>query len=839
VAKNLVIVESPAKAKTINKYLGKDFTVKASMGHVRDLPKNPKRRGKGVVGGVDTAKGFIVDYEVLPAKAKTLDDLKVAAAKAEAIYLAADPDREGEAICWHLAEELESHLPKKRSKARRVHRVVFNEITKKAIEEAFKNPGEVDAKKVDAQQARRVLDRLVGYAVSPILWDKVRRGLSAGRVQSVALKLICDREREIRAFKPEEYWTVVAHLEGKEPPVFPANLLKKEGKGIEIGNGEEAAAVRSDLEAATFKVEKVQARERRRNPVPPFITSKLQQEGFRKLGFPVRKTMQVAQRLYEGIELGTEGAVGLITYMRTDSTRVSADALEAVRGHIAQAYGEDYVPEKPNVYKAKKDAQDAHEAIRPTYFDHDPESVKRFLGKDELKLYTLIWNRFVASQMRPAVYDETVVDVGATPPAGAPTYQLRAKGSTLRFKGFLAVYEEAREEKVEQKPSVDEGATPTAEDQAPDDASTQLPPLAEGDVLSLKKLDTDQHFTQPPPRYSEASLVKALEENGIGRPSTYASIISTIEARDYTEKRDAKLYPTELGFVVIDLLVLHFQDIINTEYTAAMEEELDEIEEGRDNFLNTLNQFWKKFKVDLDRAKKEMEDIKRLEEKTDEVCEKCGKPMVIKWGRYGKFLACSGYPECKNTRQLAGEGAGAVEVHEDVEKAVCPKDGQPMILKKGRFGPFLACSRYPECRETRRLVRGEGDKLQVEVLAPIDEKCPDCGNDLMWRRGRFGAFIACSNYPECKYIKKKEAREIGLLCPECGQGQVVERKGRWGRFFYGCKRYPECKFTAYHRPIPEPCPDCGRAYLLEKETKKEGKVVFCGNEACHFKRQAA
>jgi DNA topoisomerase-1 len=836
VAKNLVIVESPAKAKTINKYLGKEFAVKASMGHVRDLPKNPKRKGKGIVGGVDTGRGFTVDYEVLPSKKKVLDELKAAAAKAEAIYLAADPDREGEAICWHLAEELvEATGKKKAAKGRRVHRVVFNEITRRAIEEAFQNPTEVDPKKVDAQQARRVLDRLVGYAVSPILWDKVRRGLSAGRVQSVALKLICDREREIRAFRPEEYWTVVAHLQAAQPPVFPANLLKRDGEGIEIANAEEASAVRADLEAAAFKVEKVTARERRRHPVPPFITSKLQQEAFRKLGFPVRKTMQLAQRLYEGVELGTEGAVGLITYMRTDSTRVSADALSAVRAKIAEAYGEEHVPEKPNFYKAKKDAQDAHEAIRPTYLDHDPEKVKRYLGKDELKLYTLIWNRFVASQMKPAAYDETVVEIAASAP-GRPTYLLRARGSTLKFKGFLAVYEEAREEKVERKPSAEAA---TAEDQAEGDGSAQLPPLAEGEALLLKKLDTDQHFTEPPPRYSEASLVKALEENGIGRPSTYATIIATIEAREYTERREGRLYPTELGFVVTDLLVQHFQDIMNVEYTAAMEEELDEIEEGRDNFLNTLSQFWKKFKVDLDRAKKEMENVKGREEKTDEVCDKCGKPMVKKWGRYGNFLACSGYPDCKNTRQLAGEGAGEVEVHEDVTKAVCPKDGQPMILKKGRFGPFLACSRYPECRETRRLVRGEGGKLQVEVLAPIDEKCPECGSDLMWRRGRFGAFIACSNYPACKYVKKKEAREIGLVCPECGEGQVVERKGRWGRFFYGCRRYPECRFTAYHRPIPEPCPDCGRSYLLEKETKKEGKVVFCGNEACHFKRKAA
>ena len=826
-AKNLVIVESPAKAKTINKYLGRDFSVKASMGHVRDLPKKKL--------GVDVKKGFAVEYEVLALRKKVLDELKAAAAEADAIFLAADPDREGEAICWHLAEEL---VGKKRAR-KKVHRVVFNEITKRAIEDAFKNPGEVDAKKVDAQQARRVLDRLVGYKVSPILWDKVRRGLSAGRVQSVALKLICDREREIRAFVPEEYWTVVAHLLGKEPPQFPANLLRRDGKALEIGNAEEAAAVRKDLEAAVFKVEKVQARERRRNPVPPFITSKLQQEAFKKLRFPVRKTMQVAQRLYEGIELGPDGAVGLITYMRTDSTRIAAEALDAVRGRIAEVYGEDYVPEKPNVYKSSKDAQGAHEAIRPTYFDRDPASIKKYLSKDELALYTLVWNRFVASQMRPAVYDETVVDISATPPGGAPVYGLRAKGSTLKFKGFLAVYEESQDEKREEKPKAEETTAAGAEDAAPDDAATQIPPLAEGDSLKLQKLDTDQHFTQPPPRFSEASLVKELEENGIGRPSTYASIIATIEAREYMEKREGKLWPTELGFLVTDLLVQHFQDIMNVEYTAAMEEELDEIEEGRDNFLNTLNQFWKKFEKDLKKAQKEMKDIKRLEEPTDEICDKCGGKMVIKWGRYGKFLACSNYPECKNTRQLAGgEGTDAPEVHEDVAAAVCPKDGQPMVLKKGRFGPFLACSRYPECKETRRLVRGEGGKLQIEVLAPIDEKCPVCSNDLMWRRGRFGAFIACSNYPACTYIKKKEAREIGLLCPDCGQGQVVERKGRWGRFFYGCKRYPECKFTAYHKPISEPCPDCGRPYLLEKETKKEGKVVFCGNESCHYKRAA-
>jgi DNA topoisomerase-1 len=835
VAKNLVIVESPAKAKTINKYLGKDFEVKASMGHVRDLPKKTL--------GVDVKQGFEPAYEILPTRKKVLDELKSAAKGAEAIFLAADPDREGEAICWHLQEALGVRGKKK------FRRVVFNEITRRAIEEAFKSPTDIDGRKVDAQQARRILDRLVGYKVSPLLWEKVRRGLSAGRVQSVALKLICDREREIRAFVPEEYWTVTANLLAAEPPVFPANLAKKDGKNVEIGNAEQAAAVRADLEAATFRVAKVVARERKRNPVPPFITSKLQQEAFKKLRFTVKKTMQVAQRLYEGVELGEDGSLGLITYMRTDSTRVSDDALVAVRDRIASNWGGEYVPERPNFYRSKKDAQDAHEAIRPTYLDRDPESIKRWLSKDEYALYRLIWNRFVASQMKPAVYDETVVDIEA----GA--YLLRARGATLKFKGFLAVYEESADERVAGKPRGEgangqaeglaageagaekaEGAADAGSSAAPE-GGVQLPPLAEGDALRLQKLDTDQHFTQPPPRFSEASLVKELEENGIGRPSTYASIIATIEARDYMEKQEGKLLPTELGFLVTDLLTEHFQDIMNVEYTAGMEAELDQIEEGTDNLLNTLNQFWKKFEKDLKKAHKEMENVKGKEEKTDESCDKCGSPMVIKWGRYGKFLACSNYPECKNTRQLEG-GEGAPEVHEDVEKELCPNHGEKMVLKKGRFGPFLACPNYPECKVTKRLVRGEGGKLQVEALKPIDENCPECGKPLTWRRGRFGPFIACSDYPNCKYIKKKEAREIGLLCPECGQGQVVERKGRWGRVFYGCRRYPECKFTAYHRPLGEPCPDCGRAYLLEKETKKEGKVIFCGNEACHYKRAA-
>ena len=660
------------------------------MGHVRDLPRKTL--------GVDVKKGFAAEYEVLATRKKVLDELKAAAKDADTVYLAADPDREGEAICWHLAEEL-----KTKGKKQKVRRVVFNEITKRAIEEAFKNPTDVDEKKVDAQQARRILDRLVGYKVSPILWDKVRRGLSAGRVQSVALRLICDREREIKAFISEEYWSVLAHLEASNPPIFPASLAKKDGKNVEIVNADQAAAVRADLEKAAYVVQKVQPKERRRNPVPPFITSKLQQEAFKKLRFGVKKTMQVAQRLYEGVELGPDGSVGLITYMRTDSTRISDDALVAVRERIASTYGAEYMPEKPNFYRSKKDAQDAHEAIRPTYFDRDPESIKQYLSKDELALYKLIWNRFVASQMKPAVYDEIAVEIAAGP------YLLRAKGSVLKFKGFLAVYEETPDEKViAQKPAGEDAA---AEDAAADASGQVLPPLAEGDRLTLKKLDTDQHFTQPPPRFSEASLVKELEENGIGRPSTYASIIATIEAREYMEKRDAKLYPTELGFLVTDLLVKHFQDIMNVEYTAAMEVELDQIEEGTDNLLNTLNQFWKKFKKDLDTAAKDedkggMENIKGKEEPTDEKCDKCGSPMVKKFGRYGTFLACSGYPDCKNTRQMAGGEGDGPEIHEDVAKEVCPTDGQPMVLKKGRFGPFLACTNYPDCKVTKRLIRG-------------------------------------------------------------------------------------------------------------------------------------
>lgn len=821
----LVIVESPAKAKTINKYLGKGYTVKASMGHVRDLPKSKL--------GVDVENGFEIDYEVLPTRKKIMDELKKAAKDADEVFLAADPDREGEAICWHLAQELGGK--KKTKGVSKFKRVVFHEITKGAIQKAFEHPAELNIPKVDAQQARRVLDRLVGYKVSPILWDKVRRGLSAGRVQSVALRLICEREREIKAFIPEEYWSVTAFLDSGVAPIVPAGLSRKNGEKIEITSEAEAKTVRTDLEKASYVVSKVTRKERKRYPVPPFITSKLQQDAFRKLRFPVKKTMQVAQKLYEGLEVGLEGSVGLITYMRTDSTRVSDDALVAVRGHIGSAYGDEYLPEKPIFYRTKEGAQDAHEAIRPTDLSLTPSSLRKHLGKDEIALYELIWNRFVASQMRPAVFDETAVEITAGP------YLLRARGQVMKFKGFLAVYEESMEEVAKAKAKKVEAqggpAANTAEADAEPEAKDGLPPLEEGQKLKLQKLDTDQHFTEPPPRFSEASLVKELEENGIGRPSTYASIISTIEARDYIEKRDGRLWPSEIGFLVTDLLVENFADIVNVEYTAAMEGELDEIEEGKDTLLNTLNQFWKKFEKDLKLASKKMRSVKGVEEKTDEICDKCGSGMVMKWGRYGRFLACSNYPDCKTTRQLAGAAEGAPEASEEALSQPCTEHGEMLVPRKGRFGFFLACPKYPDCKVTKKLVRGAEGRLELEKLKPIEnEFCPDCKKPLAWRKGRFGNFIACSDYPTCKYIKKKEAKDIGLLCPQCHEGQVVERKGRFGKPFYGCRKYPTCKFTAYHRPIAEPCPKCAKPYLLQKDTKKEGWLIACSDEECGYER---
>ncbi len=792
-AKNLVIVESPAKAKTIGKYLGKNYTVKASLGHVKDLPKKNL--------SVDVDNDFKPVYEVIEGKKKLIAELKTAAKGSDAVYLAADPDREGEAICFHLQEELQDG-----KKSVKFFRVMFNEITKSAIQKAFEKPLQVNLHLVDAQQARRILDRLVGYKISPLLWDKVRRGLSAGRVQTVALRLIVDREREIKAFIKKEYWSIDVNLSAKKPPQLSAHLAKKNEENLEISNQAEADAIVATLDGTNYVVRSVTNREKKRNPVPPFITSTLQQESARKLRFSVKRTMMLAQKLYEGVELGKdEGAVGLISYMRTDSTRVSNDALDEVRGMITERYGVDYRPEKPNFYKSKKDAQDAHEAIRPTSALRTPESVASFLAEDEAKLYALIWQRFVASQMTPAVFDQTTIDVDAKGKDGAD-YIFRATGSVEKFNGFLRVYKEGKD----------------AKDEDDEEEKSKLPAVTQGEVLKFKAILPEQHFTEPPPRFTEATLVKELEADGVGRPSTYASILSTIQDREYVRKDGGKFTPTELGMVVTDLLLESFDDLFDTSYTARMEEELDSIEEGKLDWRTAMSDFYVRFEKDLEHAATHMTDIKRMERPTDFVCEKCGKPMVIKWGKHGSFIACTGYPDCTNTREIAEEGAT-----EQDETVYCDNCGRPMVLKKGRFGQFLACSGYPDCKTTKQL--GEAQKPKD---VPLDEDCPQCGGKLVKKYGRFGEFVACGNYPKCKYVKQKT---IGVKCPNCSEGEIIERRSKRGKTFYGCNRYPECDFVAWGKPIAEKCPDCGGGYLIEKFLKS-GAFAQCPNAECKFKK---
>ncbi len=796
-AKNLVIVESPAKAKTIGKYLGKQYIVKASLGHIKDLPKKDL--------AVDVEGDFTPRYEVIEGKKKLIAELKQAAKSVDSVYLAADPDREGEAICWHLKEELE---PKKSSKPA-IYRVMFNEITANAVKKAFEKPMPVNINLVEAQQARRVLDRLVGYKISPLLWDKVRRGLSAGRVQTVALRLIVEREREIRAFQKQEYWTIDALLNAKRPPVLTARLLKRENETPQIPNEAAAKSIVEDLDGATYTVSSVTTREKRRNPVPPFITSTLQQEAARKLRFSVKRTMMLAQALYEGKEVGKEGAVGLITYMRTDSTRVSEDALAEVREFIGERYGKEYLPDSPNIYRTKKDAQDAHEAIRPTSVLRTPESLEKYLAEDELKLYRLIWMRFIASQMTPAVLDQTTIDVTAKGKSNTE-YLFRATGSVLKFDGFLKVYEEGKDQK----------------DEEDEDLKHKLPAVTEGEILKLKELRPEQHFTEPPPRYTEATLVKKLEADGVGRPSTYASILSTIQDREYVKKEGGKFVPTELGMVVTDLLLENFNDLFEVGYTARMEEELDEIEEGKLEWRTAMAEFYERFQKDLAEAERNMTDIKRMEKPTDLVCEKCGKPMVIKWGKHGSFIACTGYPECTNTRELTVDLPDVDKANlSEQDEEYCENCGRPMVLKKGRFGQFYACSGYPECKTTKQI---GGEQRKEE---PLEEKCPQCQNNLVRRYGRYGEFVACSNYPKCKYVKQKT---IGVPCPNCSEGEIVERRSKRGRTFYGCNRYPECDFVAWGKPIAERCPECGSSYLIEKYLKS-GPVAQCPNSECKYK----
>jgi len=797
-AKSLVIVESPAKAKTIGKYLGSQYIVKASLGHVKDLPKKDL--------AVDVDHDFTPRYEIIEGKKKLIAELKAAAKGVDSIYLAADPDREGEAICWHLKEELE---PKKSGKPA-IFRVMFNEITANAVRKAFDKPMAVNVNLVEAQQARRILDRLVGYKISPLLWDKVRRGLSAGRVQTVAVRVIVEREREIRAFQKQEYWTIDVALNAKKAPVLTARLNKRADETPTVENEETATGIVSDLDGASYIVRSVGTREKRRNPVPPFITSTLQQEASRKLRFSVKRTMMLAQGLYEGKELGKEGSVGLITYMRTDSTRVSEDALTEVRAFVSERYGQEFVPGSPNVYKTKKDAQDAHEAVRPTSVLHTPESLEKFLAEDELKLYRLIWMRFIASQMMPAIFDQTTIDIAAKGKSKVD-YLFRATGSVLKFEGFLKVYEEGKDQK----------------DEDDEDLKHKLPAVTEGETLKFKEIRPEQHFTEPPPRYNEATLVKRLESDGVGRPSTYASILSTIQDREYVKKDGGKFIPTELGIVVTDLLLESFNNLFDVRYTARMEEELDEIEEGKLEWRTAMGEFYERFQKDLEHAAQNMTDIKRMERPTDLKCDKCGKPMVIKWGKHGSFIACTGYPECTNTRELTVDlpDVDNANLGEQDEAEYCANCGRPMVLKKGRFGQFYACSGYPDCKTTKQI----GGEQRKDV--PLEEKCPQCDSNLVQKYGRFGEFVACSNYPTCKYVKQKT---IGVPCPNCSQGEVVERRSKRGKTFFGCNRYPECDFVAWGKPIPEKCPDCGSSYLIEKYLKT-GAVAQCPNSECKYK----
>jgi len=799
-AKALVVVESPAKAKTINKYLGRDYKVVASMGHIRDLPKSKL--------GVDVDNDFAEEYESIESRKKVIKELKEAAKDASDIYVATDPDREGEAIGWHLTEEL-------KGKKRKIHRLTFNEITKKAVQEALKHPRAIDEKMVDAQRARRVLDRLVGYKISPLLWDKVRRGLSAGRVQSVALKLVCDREAEIDAFVPVEYWNLFARLAGPQPPEFEAKLLKKGGDSITVANEEQSKAILAELERAKWTVSSVTTKERKRNAPAPFITSKLQQTS----RFPVKKTMIIAQQLYEGgIEI-PELAGGLITYMRTDSVRVADEAISAVRDHIKKTYGGDFLPETPNVFKTKSDAQDAHEAIRPTSLDHDPETVKAYLTEDQYSLYRLIWNRFVASQMPSATFDETTVD------ATAGDYLFRVKGTVPKFAGWMATYGLTPGETEE---------TDSRKDADDDDGvSGVLPPLAEGDALELKALRPEQKFTQPPPRFSEATLVKELEENGIGRPSTYASIISVLQDREYVHKTEGRFKPTALGRVIADLLTKSFVDIIDVEYTRSLEDDLDKIEQGKTGYAKTLTDFYKKFKKDLAKAGKEMIDLKKGIE-IGEACDKCGSPMLKRVGKFGLFIACSGYPDCTNTREVETPDTESESGEEEIEP--CENCGKPMAVKRGRFGQFLACTGYPECKTTRKLIATKQGGLRAAKPDQIlDELCPRCGANLVIKQGRYGEFTACTKYPECKYVKHKTT---GIKCPKDADkgGEVVERKSRRGKIFFGCSNYPDCDFVLWNRPVAETCPKCGAPYLVEKTTKKLGRQILCNNEDCDYAR---
>ena len=720
--KDLVIVESPAKAKTINRYLGSSYTVKASMGHVRDLPAAKL--------GVDVDDDFKPHYVVISGKRKVVKDLKDAASKAGDIYLAPDMDREGEAIAWHLANLIDKDKS-------RIKRVIFNEITERAIKEAFRSPTEIDMRKVDAQQARRVLDRLVGYKVSPLLWKVVHRRTSAGRVQSVAVRLICEREDEISKFVPTEYWTIDAEFTTPRGDVIKAALEKIGKAKAALGTAKEAADARDDIKSQSFSVLAVDQKEKRRNPRPPYITSTLQQDGARRIGLSARKTMAVAQALYEGIDLGDQGPVGLITYMRTDSIRVASDACDEARALIRSAYGDGYLPGTATKFRKPKSSQDAHEAIRPTDVSRTPDSVAPFLTKDQARLYRLVWERFLASQMAPAIYDATTVEIQGG------RYIFKASGSVMKFDGFLKVYGEKPEDEEEKG----------------------IPRVEVGEPMELAKIDANRHETEPPPRYTESSLIKELEDKGIGRPSTYATILSTIVERKYVEKiKGNALICTELGRTVLTILLRLFPDIFEVGFTARLEGQLDKIESGQDEWVKVIHDFYEPFRKDLENADKMRKELKgAVEEQVDEKCESCGRPMVKKWGRHGRFLACSGYPECKTTKPLEAE-----QVH-------------------------------------------------------VDAKCPACGGEMVVRTGRYGKFLACKNYPACKGT---QSVTLGVKCPECGE-ELLERRTKRGRIFFGCQGYPNCKFATWNRPAAQACPQCGYPVMVIKASSEKGNRLEC------------
>ncbi|MDC8450840.1 MAG: type I DNA topoisomerase [Nitrospira sp.] len=774
--KSLIIVESPTKAKTITKYLGRGYTVMASVGHIKDLPTSKL--------GVDLENDFEPQYVTIKGKSKVLAEIKKKAEEADKVFLAPDPDREGEAIAWHIEQELLGKS-KKKKKDGKIFRVLFNEITESAIKRALQSPGEIDMKLVNAQQARRVLDRIVGYQGSQLLWNKVRRGLSMGRVQSVAMRLICEREAEREAFRSEEYWSITALLAGINPPAFEAKLHNVNGQEASIENAEQAVRIVGEIQGKTFVVQSIERREKKRNPVAPFITSRLQQEASRKLHFSPKKTMTLAQQLYEGIEIGAEGATGLITYMRTDSPRISNEATADAREVIQSRFGADYLPGTPNVYKTSKAAQEAHEAIRPTSAGRDPESIRRYLDHDQYNLYKLIWNRFIASQMVPAILDVTRID--STPVDTNERYLFRSTGTVVKFPGHTIVYMEGVDKELpSQKPKADQEA---------DDDERQLPELSEGERLRLVEQDgqtvpgmvSKQHFTQPPPRYNEALLIKELEEKGIGRPSTYAAIISTIQDRKYVEKTEGRLVPTETGKTVNDFLLKGFPELINVDFTSQLEEQLDEVEEGNKQWVAAVRDFYMPFTREMERAKTIPGPKDTVEPPTDIPCEKCGRMMEIKWGRNGKFLACPAYkddPPCKNTQNFEKLPDGTIKIvpkQELTTDQVCDKCGSPMVVKTGRFGKFIACSGYPQCKTTKPLALGV--------------KCPQ---------------------------------------PDCG-GDLVQKRTRKGRSFFACSNYPKCEFALWDRPVPKACPTCQAPFLVEKVSKQEGRSVQCRNQDCGYR----